>query len=135
MWRARVSIVGGSQIPSIAGAAVIWRMAWLAYRRDQDAGASPLFPPRYHEAEQAKEALLHVVRRDPHQLGESRSRWTLNTLLPHLDWLEVQTSSGLWQVLDRLGIHYKRGRTYVHSPDPAYEEKLARIQALKRLVQ
>ncbi|HEU5378837.1 MAG TPA: IS630 family transposase [Ktedonobacteraceae bacterium] len=95
-------------------------------------GRKPAFSPRYHEAEQAKEALLHVVRRDPHQLGGARSRWTLNTLLPHLDWLEVQTSSGLWQVLDRLGIHYKRGRTYVH---PAYEEELARIEALKRLVQ
>ena len=35
-------------------------------------------------------------------------------------------------MLDRLGIHYKRGRTFVH---PAYEEKLARIEALKHLVQ
>jgi hypothetical protein len=38
-------------------------------------------------------------------------------------------------VLDRLDIHHKRGRTYVHSPDPAYEEKLARIEDLKRFVQ
>ncbi len=41
----------------------------------------------------------------------------------------------MWQVLDHLDIHYKRGRTYVHSPDPAYEEKLARIEELKRFVQ
>lgn len=36
--------------------------------------------------------------------------------------------SGLWQLLHRLGIHYKRGRQYVHSPDPDYSEKLAVIQ-------
>ncbi len=45
------------------------------------------------------------------------------------DWLRVQTLPGLWQILQRLDISYKRGREYVHSPDPHYSAKLAWIQA------
>ncbi len=41
--------------------------------------------------------------------------------------LKLQTASGLWQVLRRLGIHYKRARDYLHSPDPHYDAKLAWI--------
>lgn len=43
-------------------------------------------------------------------------------------WLRLQTSSGLSQLLTRLGISYKCGREYVHSPDPHYEAKVAAIQ-------
>jgi hypothetical protein len=34
----------------------------------------------------------------------------------------------MWQVLKRLGIHYKRARSYIHSPDERYDAKLALIQ-------
>jgi hypothetical protein len=34
----------------------------------------------------------------------------------------------LWQLLHRLGIRYKRARSYVHSPDLYYDEKLGLIQ-------
>lgn len=43
-------------------------------------------------------------------------------------WLELETEAGLWQLLKRLGISYKRGRDYVYSPDPAYEAKLSLIE-------
>ena len=36
--------------------------------------------------------------------------------------------SGVWQVLRRLKIHYKRGRRVVHSPDPDYDAKLTIIR-------
>ena len=71
----------------------------------------------------------------PIKSGSSRSRWRLQDLLEHCAWLRCQTQAGMWQVLAHLDIRYNRGRTYVHSPDPAYEEKLARIEALKRFVQ
>lgn len=45
-------------------------------------------------------------------------------------WLNLTSMSGLSQLLDRLGISYKRGRDYVHSPDPFYQAKLALIQAM-----
>jgi hypothetical protein len=100
---------------------------------DRDAGASPLFPPHYQQNEEAKEALLHVVRRDPHQFGIDRARWTHQDLLQVCDWLRLQTAGGLSHLLDRLGIHYKRGRDYVHSPDPDYLEKLRDVDRIVEL--
>lgn len=64
------------------------------------------------------------MRRDPRQLGHQQSRWTLPLLAQRCDWLRVTTEGGMSQLLKRLGISYKRGRDYLHSPDPHYEEKL-----------
>jgi hypothetical protein len=36
---------------------------------------------------------------------------------------------GVHGLLRRLGVHYRRGRRYVHSPDPAYDAKMAAIAA------
>jgi hypothetical protein len=52
----------------------------------------------------------------------------LETIAQTCDWLRVSTPGGLSQVLDRLGIGYKRARSYVHSPDGAYDAKLSMIQ-------
>jgi transposase len=81
-------------------------------------GASPLFSPRYADQETATEALLHVVRRDPRQCGLQRSRWQLAELVDFCKWLNLETESGMKQLLERCGISYKRGREHVHSPDP-----------------
>lgn len=64
-----------------------------------------------------------VLRRDPAQFGYECSRWQLNMLSQSCAWLNVTTVSGLSQLLTRLGISYKRGRDYVHSPDPNYDAK------------
>jgi hypothetical protein len=64
-----------------------------------------------------------------------RSRWTLAHLLACCRGLRLHSRSGLWRLLRRLGIHDKRGRGDIHSPDPAYDEKVARIAALKQRVQ
>lgn len=56
-----------------------------------------------------------------------RSRWTAETLLNVCGWLRLRTPQGLWRLLDRLDLSYKRGRHYVHSPDPLYTEKLTEI--------
>jgi transposase len=42
--------------------------------------------------------------------------------------LRLGTDAGLWRLLDRLGIRYKRARDYLHSPDPKYAEKLALVE-------
>jgi len=39
--------------------------------------------------------------------------------------------TGLWRLLRRLGIVYKRGRQYIHSPDTHYFEKLAQVEQAK----
>jgi hypothetical protein len=99
----------------------------MACGSDQDGGASPLFPPAHATAEGARAALLHLVRRDPHSCGLDRSRWRLADVLAHCAWLGLRTPQGLGQLLARLGIGYKRGRDYLHSPDPDYDAKLAAI--------
>lgn len=71
--------------------------------------------------------MLHVIRRAPQQFGQERSRWTVGAIQRVCSWMEALSEPGAWQVLHRLGIHYKRARGYVHSPDPDYEAKLADI--------
>jgi hypothetical protein len=85
--------------------------------------------------ETAKDALLHVVRRDPRTCGVLQSRWRLADLVEYCKWLNLETESGMSQLLQRVGIHYKRGRDHVHSPDPFYQTKVDAIQALKERVQ
>lgn len=69
-----------------------------------------------------------MVRRDPQVLGYAQSRWSLQALADCCQWLRVTTKAGLSQLLERLGISYKRGRDYVHSPDRFYEDKCSQIE-------
>jgi DDE superfamily endonuclease len=50
-------------------------------------------------------------------------------------WLQVTSEGGMSQLLRRLRIRLKRARTYVHSPDPLYEEKLALIAQVRQQVE
>jgi DDE superfamily endonuclease len=43
--------------------------------------------------------------------------------------------SGLWRILAGYGLRYKRGRDHLHSPDPAYREKLAHLATIRALVE
>lgn len=61
-------------------------------------------------------------------MGIPQSRWTLSALLIHCDWLNLTTVGGLSSLMKRLKISYKRGRDYIRSPDPFYDEKRALIQ-------
>ena len=71
------------------------------------------------------------MHRSPRLFGLEQSRWTLAGLRHVCVWLWRLSRAGVHGVLKRLGIHYKRGRRYVHSPDPAYNEKLAAIAAAR----
>jgi len=71
--------------------------------------------------------MLDVVRRAPSLFGHTQSRWSLTSLLRTCDWLQLDTAGGLSRLLARLGIHPKRARAYVHSPDPDYVGKLVLI--------
>lgn len=84
--------------------------------------ASPLFPPMPAQA-----AKLHLEKRlsSIADYMPGASRWTLSGLLAACeDLFNVRSLSGLWYLLDHLGIHYQRARTYYHSPDPEYAAKL-----------
>lgn len=95
----------------------------------KDAGESPPFPPEHDSAEEAKEELLSVVRRDPWPLA-GQTRWTLEAIREQCaHWLRLETDAGLWRLLDRLGITYKRGRHYTYSPDPDYQDQTTKKSA------
>jgi hypothetical protein len=79
--------------------------------------------------------LLNVLRREPACFDFVRSRWTLAMVLRACPWLRITTTGSLCRLLKRLGITYKRGRDYVHSPDPDYQAKQAAIAAAWREVQ
>jgi hypothetical protein len=53
-------------------------------------------------------------------------------LIESNSWLKVTTPAGLWQLLRRLHISYKRGRDYVHSPDHHYAEKVQLIEEARQ---
>jgi transposase len=86
------------------------------------------FPRRYPDQETATEALLHVVRRDPEPCGVQRSRWRLADLVQHCTWLNLETETGMWQLLHRCHISYQHAQEHIHSPDPQYQAKLEVIQ-------
>lgn len=95
-------------------------------------GESQLIFPECADEHQARQQVLHVVRRSPEHFGHRQSRWTLHALRQTIDWLRHLTLVGVSRLLTRLQIHYKRGRLYLHSPDLAYDTKRDSIE-LKRL--
>jgi transposase len=65
-----------------------------------------------------------VVHRSPRLLGLAQGRWTLAALGRVVPWLAGRAPGTIGQILRRLRVRYKRGRLYLHSPDPAYDAKL-----------
>jgi transposase len=114
--------------PSAAGSIASKRAASPPWTSSRAAGASPLFPPQVETPEAAKEAFLHVVRRDPRLFGIDGTRWTLDAIKQVCDWLRSISIPGLSQLLERLEISWKRAREHIHSPDPDYQGKLAYVK-------
>jgi transposase len=48
-------------------------------------------------------------------------------------WLQGYTLAGISRVLRRLGLRLHRGRLRLHSPDPAYADKVFRLERIHRL--
>lgn len=90
-------------------------------------GRKPAFSPHTFAPQEAKEAFLHLLRREPRLCGVARARWTLADLRARCDFLAPITLGGLSQLLSRLQISYQRARDDVRSPDPDYLAKLAWI--------
>jgi hypothetical protein len=66
-------------------------------------------------------------------VGLERSRWRLADLGRVVPWLRGLGPASIHRILRRLGLRYKRGRAYFHSPDLAYDAKLAAITAAQLL--
>lgn len=94
-------------------------------------GANPRIFPLSRE--QARILIEYLVQRSPRLVGLARSRWWLDGLRQRVGWLRRCSLPGVCQILKRLGVCYKRGRAYLHSPDPDYDLKLAYVQAALKL--
>lgn len=79
--------------------------------------ASGVFPPEEVASWRA------VVCIAPELLGVDQCRWTLAALQRVGPGWATYSLSGLWRLLKAFKIAYKRGRHYVHSPDPDYIAK------------
>lgn len=78
--------------------------------------------------------MLNLIRREPVLFGHERSRWTLHSLLSSCQALgllpkeRLHSLPGLHQLLDRVGISYRRARSHVYSPDPFYLDKQTDVE-------
>jgi hypothetical protein len=90
-------------------------------------GANLLFPPVRQNAEAARHEVQEVLHRSPRLFGLPRSHWRQADLRQVIPWMHPLSLPGICKLLRRFGIVYKRGRASVHSPDLAYNEKLAAV--------
>ena len=60
--------------------------------------------------------------------GPPPSRWTLDTIRASIGWLADYTPSGVWRLLDRLGLRLRSARVQQFSPDPEYASKLLDLE-------
>jgi hypothetical protein len=81
------------------------------------------------ELELAVADLTETVHQSPACFGLARSRWSRDGLRQAVPWLAPLSLPGVWQLLWRCDIVYKRGRRYVHSPDLDYPLKAARLES------
>jgi hypothetical protein len=87
----------------------------------------------HRDAQAAAAEVQEVVHHNPRLYGLERGSWRQTDLRQVIAWLRPLSLPGVCKLLHRLHIVYKRGRASVHSPDLAYDEKLAMIaQARQR---
>jgi len=86
--------------------------------------------PRRITTEQ-RQRIVSVAGARPDKQGVPLTRWSLSRLAVHLGGEGIEISSRhLGTVLAEAGLSFQRTRTWKASPDPAYEQKAARILEL-----
>lgn len=94
-------------------------------------GSQPFFPASLaHSSAEVQ----RIVGQAPQHFGIERSRWWLEGIRTQVAWMKQLSLPGIHGLLRKFKIVYKRGRHYVHSPDPEYEPKMARIAEVWRFV-
>jgi len=76
-----------------------------------------------------------VLYRSPQLYDLQRSRWTLSAVRAVVQWMKDLSIPGVYKLLKRLRVSYKRGQEHVHSPDLEYDKKLALIRQAQRQCQ
>ena len=108
----------------------------------KDVGASPVSFDATLDADHTKveqnerhhQLLNDLVHQDSTLHGETSSRWTLAGIERCCTQLAGCSLRGIWGILKRAKVVYKRSRSYIHSPDPDYVAKREHIETHKRYV-
>lgn len=77
--------------------------------------------------------LADVLHQAPAAFGLAHSyqtRWWLDGIRRVVPWLAHRCLATICRTLRRAGIRYRRGRRHVHSPDPQYAVKVARLATI-----
>jgi len=88
----------------------------------------------YHRcslSDDLKQQLAEMLHRPPHLFGQSGNRWSLKKVKAAFPLFASYTLSGIWRLLKRLKLNYKRGRLHITSPDKRYNEKKEWIESAK----
>jgi putative transposase len=105
------------------------RMASKDYGFNQDAAASRLFSPQHGDDQQTAAAQVQAhLYRSPLDFGLTQSRWRLDGIRQVIPWLTDRTLPCIHKMLKRFHVSYKRGQLSLHSPDRAYDRKIALIR-------
>ena len=111
------------EVGEFLGVSTVSIGAWAKRFREEGVAGLAIHPGRGRPA-RAQEAEVELVfRQPPRSFGLAQTRWTLRALTQVVPSLRGFSEMGVWKVLQRMGLRYKRGQPHLHSPDPQYEEK------------
>ena len=66
--------------------------------------------PKHQFSETEKEAIQEMLHQTPELFGIEKSRWTVKDIQKTCEVLQQYSESGVWRLLRRLQIVYKRGK-------------------------
>lgn len=89
-------------------------------------------PPRCSDPAEEREGLLELLACAPRAwtIPQQQTRWTLAALQRAVPAFWGHSLSGIWRMLAKHKLRWRRGRDHLRSPDPDYLAKLARVAAL-----
>lgn len=97
--------------------------AWAKRYQAHGAAGLAIQPGRGRKARADPAEVRRYLCQEPRAFGLRQTRWTLRALAETAPSLRGFSDMGVWKVLQRMGLRYKRGQPYLRSPDPRYEEK------------
>jgi len=111
------------EVADFLGVSVVSVSAWTKRFRAFGVAGLAIRPGRGRPARAQRAEVEQVLRQSPRSFGLTQTRWTLRALAQVVPSLRGFSEMGVWKVLHRMGLRYKRGQPHLSSPDPLYEEK------------
>ena len=111
------------EVAEFLGVSVVSVSAWAKRFRAEGLAGLAIRPGRGRPARAQEAEVEQVLRQSPRSFGLAQTRWTLRALSQVVPSLRGFSEMGVWKVLHRMDLRYKRGQPHLHSPDPEYEEK------------